>query len=190
MDFFDYEPAASGMTYRNSLNTAGVAIDGSPDSLTAGVPDWELVTGSHGSLIMVGRMDTDAAITLTSFYDDDDTSPTTQCTGDADAYGSSGLWVTSGIPNTDPTLHAARLLPHRAGARSTTSRRAPASPTPRCARTSRTTRSKRRSSRLRRGPGAPAVGVALLAASILASSALRGPTAIREDRSVGLSSGT
>jgi hypothetical protein len=105
MDFFDYEPDASGMTYRNSLNTGGVAIDGTPDSgVTAGLPDWELVTGDHGSLIMVGRMDTDASITLTSFYEDDDTSPTTQCTGDADAYGSSGLWVTSAIPNTDPTL--------------------------------------------------------------------------------------
>jgi hypothetical protein len=104
MDFFDYSPAAIGMTYRNSLNTGGVPIDGVPDSVTAGLPDWELVTGAQGSLIMVGRMDTDAAITLTSFYEDDNSSPTKQCTGDADAYGSSGLWVTSGIPNTDPTL--------------------------------------------------------------------------------------
>jgi hypothetical protein len=113
MDFFDYEPAATGMTYYNSLNTGGVLIDGSSDSLTAGVPDWELVTGSHGSLIMVGRMDTDAAITLTSFYEDDDSSPTTQCTGDADAWGSSGLMVTSGVPNTDPTNPPANFLTGR-----------------------------------------------------------------------------
>jgi hypothetical protein len=104
MDFFDYNPDATGMTYRNSLNTEGVPINGVGDSVTAGVPDWEMVTGSHGSLIMVGRMDTDAAITLTSFYEDEAPSPTTQCTGDADAWGSSGLWVNSGIPNTDPTL--------------------------------------------------------------------------------------
>ena len=26
----------------------------------------------------------------------------TQCTGDSSAYGSSGPWVTQGIPNTDP----------------------------------------------------------------------------------------
>ena len=113
MDFFDYNPAATGMTYRNSLNTEGVAIDGDPDGVTAGLPDWELVTGDHGSLIMVGRMDTDASITLTSFYEDDDTSPTTQCTGDADAYGSSGLWVTSAIPNTDPTNPPANFLTGR-----------------------------------------------------------------------------
>jgi len=110
MDFFDYEPGATGMTYRNSLNTAGVPIDGTPDSVTAGIPDWELVTGAHGSLIMVGRIDTDAAITLTSYYEDDDTSPTTQCTGDADAFGSSGLWITGGIPNTDPTNPPANYL--------------------------------------------------------------------------------
>jgi hypothetical protein len=104
MDFFDYSPDATGMTYRNSLNTAGVPINGVPDSVTAGLPDWEMVTGAEGSLIMVGRIDTDIApITITSYYEDDMTSPTTQCTGDADAYGSSGLWVTSGIPNTDPT---------------------------------------------------------------------------------------
>jgi hypothetical protein len=113
MDFFDYNPAAPGMTYRNSLNTGGFAIDGTPDSVTAGAPDWELVTGAHGSLIMVGRMDTDAAITLTSFYEDDDTSPTKQCTGDADAYGSSGLWVTSAVPNTDPTNPPANFLTGR-----------------------------------------------------------------------------
>jgi hypothetical protein len=113
MDFFDYNPAASGMTYRNSLNTGGFAIDGTPDSVTAGAPDWELVTGAQGSLIMVGRMDTDAAITLTSFYEDDDTSPTKQCTGDADAYGSSGLWVTSAVPNTDPTNPPANFLTGR-----------------------------------------------------------------------------
>ena len=29
-DFFDYSSAASGMTYRNNLNTGGVTIDGSP----------------------------------------------------------------------------------------------------------------------------------------------------------------
>jgi len=115
MDFFDYssELEASGMTYRNSLNTAGVPINGVPDSVTAGAPDWELVTGAHGSLVMVGRMDTDAAITLTSFYEDDMTSPTTQCTGDADAYGSSGLWVASGIPNTDPMMPPANFLTGR-----------------------------------------------------------------------------
>jgi hypothetical protein len=103
MDFFDYSFAAIGMSYRNDLNPAGVLINGVTDSVTAGVAAWELVTGPQGSLIMIGRMDTDAAISLTSFYEDDSTSPTTQCTGDADAYGSSGLWVDSGIPNTDPT---------------------------------------------------------------------------------------
>jgi len=113
MDFFDYSIAAIGMSYRNSLNPADVDIDGVSDSVTAGVPDWELVTGVQGSLIMVGRIDADAAISLTSFYEDDSTSPTTQCTGDADAYGSSGLWVNGAIPNTDPTTPPFNVLTGR-----------------------------------------------------------------------------
>ena len=32
MDFFDYSPAASGMTYRNNLATGGVRIDGVPET--------------------------------------------------------------------------------------------------------------------------------------------------------------
>jgi len=113
MDFFDYSPAAAGMIYRNSLNPAGVTIDGVPDGVTAGVPDWELVTGPEGSLIMVGRVETDAVVSVTSYYEDDAASPTTQCTGDADAYGSSGLWIDSGIPNTDPMNPPFKLLKGR-----------------------------------------------------------------------------
>ena len=32
MDFFDYSPAASGMTYRNNFNQAGIRINGVPDT--------------------------------------------------------------------------------------------------------------------------------------------------------------
>ena len=45
MDFFDYSPAASGMTYRNDFNQAGIRINGMPDSPNAGAPTWEQVTG-------------------------------------------------------------------------------------------------------------------------------------------------
>jgi hypothetical protein len=36
MDFFDYSPAATGMTYRNDLNPAGVRVDGVPDAPALG----------------------------------------------------------------------------------------------------------------------------------------------------------
>ena len=103
MDFFDYSAAAIGMTYRNELNQAGLTIDGNPDSPVAGAPSWEQVTGPQGSLTMVGQLQTSFTPTgFTSYYVDDSTPSDTQCTGDAQAYGSSGLWVQGSIPCTDP----------------------------------------------------------------------------------------
>jgi hypothetical protein len=103
MDFFDYSPEASGMTYYNELNTSGVTIDGVPDSVVAGESQWEMVTGSQGSLVMVGSVLTNVSgLTPTSYYLDDVTPGVTQCTGDDYAYGSSGLMVDQSIPCTDP----------------------------------------------------------------------------------------
>ena len=106
LDVYDYSPAAIGMTYSNSLNTGGVTIDGVPDSVTPGLHTWEMVTGAQGTLIMAGTIDTDIAPlpTITSYYDDDDKPTNKQCTGDDFEYGQSGLWITSGIPNTDPSM--------------------------------------------------------------------------------------
>jgi len=114
IDLYDYSPAASGMTYYNSNNTGGVTIDGSPDSVTAGLSDWEMVTGSQGTLIIAGGIDTDiGSLTITSYYDDDTTPSNKQCTGDDFEYGQSGLWITSTIPNTDPILGASSTLTGR-----------------------------------------------------------------------------
>jgi len=111
-DYFDYSPDAIGMTYCNNNNLAGVTIDGQQDAVTEGPVAWELVTGSHGSVVMVHSIDTDiTTVTLTSVYlDDDDTAGSSsgdfeyQCTGDEFAYGSSGPWMRGSLPNTDPTL--------------------------------------------------------------------------------------
>jgi hypothetical protein len=117
MDFFDYSPAASGMIYRNSLNPGGVTIDGNPDSPVAGVGTWEQVTGPQGSMTIVPTVSTSFTPTgVTSYYLDDSTPPVTQCTGDAFAYGSSGIWFNGAIPCTDPgtsctaTLSANRTI--------------------------------------------------------------------------------
>jgi hypothetical protein len=107
LDVYDYSPAAIGMTYTDSLNTGGVTIDGVPDSVTPGLHTWQMVTGAQGTLIITGAFETDIdpLPTITSYYDDDDTKPThKQCTGDKFEYGQSGLWITSGIPNTDPSM--------------------------------------------------------------------------------------
>jgi hypothetical protein len=106
VDFFDYSPAANGMTYRNDRNPGGVTIDGSPDSVAAGAIGWETVDGLQRGLSIVHRTDTDiTGLGNSSYYLDDSTpsgSSQTQCTGDGTAYGSSGPWINSAIPNTDP----------------------------------------------------------------------------------------
>jgi hypothetical protein len=105
-DFFDYSSAASGMTYKNNLNTGGVTIDGSPDSPTAGQLSWESVDGPQGGLSIAHSVVTDIpSFTSTSHYLDDSTPGSgaeTQCTGDAQAFGESGPWLNSNLPNTDP----------------------------------------------------------------------------------------
>lgn len=103
MDFFDYSPDASGMNYRNSLDTEGVVIDGSPDVVPQGELEWEMVTGPQGTLAMTHFVETDiTTLSPTSYYLDDSTPSVNQCTGDAFAYGSSGPWINQTIPNTDP----------------------------------------------------------------------------------------
>jgi len=94
------------MTYRNNLNAGGVTIDGNPDSPTDGELSWESVDGPQGGLSMVHTLSTDiAGLNVTSHYLDDSTpgaGAETQCTGDAQAFGESGPWVNSTLPNTDP----------------------------------------------------------------------------------------
>ncbi len=105
MDFFDYSSDASGMTYYNDLNTSGVAVDGNPDGVALGAIEWEMVTGTQGSLVMSASISTDITpFAYTSYYIDDTTPDVTQCTGDAFAYGSSGLYVSQEVPCTDPRL--------------------------------------------------------------------------------------
>jgi hypothetical protein len=111
MDVMDYSAAASGMTYRNSLNPTGVTVDGSPDSVTAGAPTWEQVTGPQGSVTTVAQLLTSFTPSgLTSYYLDSVTPPVTQCTGDASAYGTSGLSITGAIPCTDPFTACTQTL--------------------------------------------------------------------------------
>jgi hypothetical protein len=110
MDFFDYSPAASGMTYRNDLNPTGIPIDGSPDMVANGPFHWEMVTGPQGTLVMTGLVDTDIpGFSYSSYYQDLAPAPG-QCTGDDSAYGASGLRIPNAIPNTDPALGAYNFL--------------------------------------------------------------------------------
>ena len=111
IDLYDYSTNATGMTYFNSLNTNGVTVNGVPDVVTAGAIAWEMVTGAPGSVVTVASVATDITpFAYTSYYSDDSTPSVTQCTGDAFEYATSGIWINQAIPNTDPSLGAAKQL--------------------------------------------------------------------------------
>ncbi len=107
LDFYDYSAAAIGMEYSNSNNPAGVTIDGVSDIIGGALPTWEAVSGVQGTMVSAGTLETDIVGLIPGiYYLDDATPPATQCTGDGSEYGASGIAITSGIANTDPTLGA------------------------------------------------------------------------------------
>lgn len=110
LDYFDYSPAASGMRYANSRNRNGVVVDGQPDTVTSGQPDWELLTGAQGSIIQTHRLQTNLSVPVTNYYLDDSTPAEAQCTGDATAFGASGPWINGTIADTDPRTGTTNTL--------------------------------------------------------------------------------
>jgi hypothetical protein len=104
MSFLDYSAAASGMTYRNNNNPAGVTIDGTADTVAAGPLTWESVDGSQGAVTSVHTWSTTVSPSkFTSFYRDSASPPAGQapCQGDSGYYGASGPYVNGSIASTD-----------------------------------------------------------------------------------------
>ncbi len=103
VDFLDYSAAASGMTYRNNLNTAGVTVDGRPDTLAAGLPSWSQVSGNQGTVTVSYSHATNiVGLPMTGYYVDSTQPTAPQCTGDSASYAASGAAVTSGMTTTEP----------------------------------------------------------------------------------------
>lgn len=110
-DVFDMTPAASGMTYYNDQNLSGVIVNGTQDVITTTNPNqWELYTGSQGTLavtydyqtdIILGTLAEVIAMTaegaLEAYYDDRGNPAGHTCTGDGSAYGSSGFHLVTAI---------------------------------------------------------------------------------------------
>ncbi len=99
-DAFDYNSNADGMTYYNELNLNGVIIDGSQDTVNHGDIQWEFITGTQGSISILQRRTTSIVPpndgSFTSYYDDDSVNPASNCTGDGQAWGTSGVGVIFG----------------------------------------------------------------------------------------------
>jgi hypothetical protein len=112
-DLFDYDPSALGMYYSNDLNPTPVLIDGQPETLIPGVIQWELVQGPHGSLLMSHEFSSSMPITVSSYYSDDFNPGMATCTGDGVDFGTSGPWVVTPMPNTDPRFPPFDALTHR-----------------------------------------------------------------------------
>ena len=104
-DAFDYNQAASGATYCNNINPNGVTIDGNQDTVMPGDLSWEAVVGGQGSLVILhsrtGTL-TNPDATFNSYYDDNRLAPASNCTGDGQAWGTSGTGTVFGDVCTDP----------------------------------------------------------------------------------------
>jgi hypothetical protein len=102
-DVFDYSPAASGMKYTNSLNSTPKIIDGvANETVVKGNVEWELISGGVGSLIILHRRYTTFVgneATFSSYWNDAKTKPASKCTGDGQAWGTSG--VATGFNNSN-----------------------------------------------------------------------------------------
>ena len=107
MDYFDYAPAASGMTYRNNANTGGVTVDGAARHRHPRVADLG-ERGRRPGRALDRPHDPDRhrrlreQLLLLRRQLADGTGAEVQCTGDNTAFGNSGPWITQAIPNTDP----------------------------------------------------------------------------------------
>ncbi len=101
--YYDFSPAARGMTYYDNLNTGGVMIDGKPDRMHSGKLLWQVVTGKQGTLSMALLAETDLPrVAWTSYYFDEAPAKWSQGVGDRHACGASGP-ATGPLLNTDPT---------------------------------------------------------------------------------------
>ena len=89
----DWNEQASGMTYYDANNPAGVAIDGSPDAVIVTPPTrWTQVTGVTGAVVNVSQVPVGLGGTQSTYYKDDSTVDSDD-TGDRRSYGDAGCQV-------------------------------------------------------------------------------------------------
>lgn len=103
-NFYDFSPAAQGMTYFDSLNAGGALVDGKPDDVKTGALEWMFLSGPQGAITIAYAWETDIPdLGLHSYYFDETGPDWKPCTGDNAAYAASGP-ATGALPNTDPVL--------------------------------------------------------------------------------------
>lgn len=102
MEFIDHSSAAIGMTYSDTNNRA-LPIDGVPDVFVLGAIDYQVVSGTPGSMTHAVDLETNIpGLTRDSYYLDEAPASVPQCVGDDDAIAAGATFITGGIPATDP----------------------------------------------------------------------------------------
>lgn len=111
-DVYDMNPNASGkLTYHRSGSSD--AVGGNGGNIGGGATDWAYYDGNPGALVIAFDYETglpNPTFTVSTYYDDDGTSPAHDCTGDGQAFGSSGFTLRTD-KCTDPRYNNANNLP-------------------------------------------------------------------------------
>jgi hypothetical protein len=110
MVFNDFATGVTGLRYSDSNTTAGVPVDGGPDSVASTPASWQMVSGPQGSLVTTQSLTSDiAGLVRSTYYLDQSPATPVPCTGDATAWGQSGAAVVGpgggNLPCTDPTIY-------------------------------------------------------------------------------------
>ena len=101
--YLDLSRQASGMTFRSPQTPGGVPVDGRPDAVAAGEPTWWTLDGPQGGLGTAVSVATDLPVAPQTWFEDDASPDTEQCTGDGEAIGEAGA-VFGNLACTDPGM--------------------------------------------------------------------------------------
>jgi hypothetical protein len=114
-------PAHSGYAparyFNSNTATAGVPIDGLPDSVPTPLASWSQVNGAYGTLIQLGQVQV-AGTSAFQYYLDHASATAADCHGSDGAYGENGARVApfSGVVTVTQQLFIAPPLTQAAGA--------------------------------------------------------------------------
>jgi len=111
--FDDFTTGLTGLKYSDD-QTNGVPIDGVPDAVaTAHVPQWQMVSGTPGSIVTARTAPNIAGLVASTYYLDQRPANPLPCTGDDTAWGQNGEQVLGpgggALPCTDPTICAGAI---------------------------------------------------------------------------------
>jgi hypothetical protein len=103
--------------YNSSIPTAGVPVDGVPDSVPATLAAWSQYNGAYGSLIQLNQVQSSGTSAF-QYYLDNASAAAADCHGTDGAYGESGVRIApfGGVVTVTQQVYIAPPLSQAAGA--------------------------------------------------------------------------